>query len=193
MKLIHTIAIAAATVGLAGMANAQRWPIPDRGRDYRYDQRDNRGLRNLVDQAERESNAFRDYFERHYRDRGHSKQYDYRGDHGDHEGRYGQMTLKDAIQNLDEAFERLRSAVGRNDYRDRGTRDAMRDILEHSRDVDVRIGRVGDAYIFDQSDRWNGGYNNGYNMRGRGGDELSYRWRELRRDIDRLARMFDLR
>lgn len=86
------------------------------------------------------------------------------------------MTLRDAIQNLDEDFERLRAEVDHNG-RSRKARDLMSEINEHSGDVDARLGRLTDWYSFKNDRNWR------YDR-----SDLATRWRELRRDIADLSR-----
>lgn len=182
LKSIAIAAIATLCVAAPLSAGAQRYG-QNRDRDYRYDNRD-RGLQNQVNRTERESNSFRAYFEHNFRWHGHGQRYipetGY-DQHAEHQGRNGQMNLGDAIQNLDEAFERLRAEVDRNG-RTRRAGDLMDDILEHMRDVDQRIGRIRDSYDYNNDRSWR------YDR-----SDLSSRWRELRGDINDLARSFNYR
>ncbi|HTQ10509.1 MAG TPA: hypothetical protein VMI31_10595 [Fimbriimonadaceae bacterium] len=143
--------------------------------DFRYDRRD---MKNWVDAMERESNSFRAYFEHNFKAYGHPHRYDSRNDsdHPEHEGANGQMTLKDAIQNMDEDFERLRAEVDHHGD-SREARDLMNEIVDHSRDVDVRIDRVADNYRFNDDRNWR------YDR----GSELYRRWQDLKADIRDLA------
>jgi hypothetical protein len=176
---LRTIAVAAiATIGVAAplTSSAQRYG----GRDYRYEYRDS-GLRDQVDHTERESNSFRDYFEHHFRWRGHAQRYIPETGydrHAEHQGRNGQMTLGDAIQNLDEDFERLRAEVDHNG-RTRRSSDLMDEIVDHMSDVNTRIVGVRDGYEFSRDRNWR------YD-----GSALSSSWRDLRADINDLARSF---
>lgn len=150
--------------------------------DSRFGQRDwRRDLRLIVDRTERESNSFRAYFERNFRSNGHEPRYD-RGDmHPEHQGRDGQMSLKDAIQNLDEDMERVRREIDR--HRDsRYARSLVDDIQGHSNDVDRRMGRVGDWYSFGGS----GGPRSWRYDR----SDLSRRWSRLRDDIRDMSNYF---
>jgi hypothetical protein len=158
----------------------------NRDRDIRREQiqRDSRELKSIVDRTERHSNSFRDYFEHNFRSNGHSERWTVRAgydQHAEHQGRNGQMTLRDAIQNLDEDFERFRSEVDHNG-RSRHARDLMAEIIEHSGDVDARIGRVSSWYNFTRDRNWR------YDR-----SDLSSRWRDLRDDIRELNRIFNSR
>jgi hypothetical protein len=189
---IRTLAIAtvaAVCVAMPAMSSAQRygqgrWPVDQR--QYRYN--DRYDLRDLADRTERQSNDFRAYFEHNFRDNGHGKRYDRYGNdrdqHGDHEGRNGRMSLKDAIQNLDEALERLRSEITHNG-RSRKAQEIMDDVREHSNDVEQRISRVTDWYDYTGRD-WRSGNGNWRYDR----SDLSSRWRDLRGDINDLQRSF---
>jgi hypothetical protein len=135
-------------------------------------------LRDEVDHTFRDSKDLRHYFEHNFSANGHEPRWD-RSDryaHPEHEGRFGQMTLKDAIQNMDEDIERLRA-----EFAHRGASPAARDlaieIRDHSNQVDARIGRVGDWYSFknDRTWRWDR-------------SALFNRWRDLRADIDTMTR-----
>ena len=190
-------AAACAVMAVPATSSAQRWPVnnqQDQGRWTQGRWNDNRVLKELVARTERESNAFRSYFERNFRSNGHGKRDDrYQNDHADHQGRRGEMTLKDAIQNLDEAMERLRNAVNSN-VRGRRMSEIVDDISEHSRDVDQRIGHVTDSYDYfggGNNNRRGGNYNNSYNNRDWRYDrsDLSRDWNELERDINQLVRI----
>jgi len=168
--------IAAPIVGNAqGYGRQQDRNYQDRNyrQDYGYD------LKDLVNRTERESNSFRDYFEHNFRSNGHQSRwsgasgYD---SHPEHQGRNGQMTLRDAIQNLDEDMERLRADIDHHG-RSRHARDLMSEVMDHMSDVDVRVSRVSDWYS----------YNNDRNWRYERSD-LSSRWRELRADLNELNR-----
>lgn len=210
IKSMAIAAIACVCVAAPAGASAQRYP-QDYDRNYRSGNQYGYGVRDLVNRVERESNDFRDYFEHHFRVRGNARRSDRWSDHSDHQGRYGDMTLKDAIQNLDEAMERLRNSVNRNgNTRSRDFSETLSDVLEHSNDVDRRIGRVSDTY-----DYYNDGYDNGYGNdrygygsgrsddrygNGRYGDrnwrydrnDLGMMWRDLRSDIGQLSRMLNV-
>jgi len=160
------------------------------GQNHRDDNRYNRGnqnvwrtdLRRLVDRAERDSNAFRSYFERNFRSNGHERRYDNdnnwngRGGHAEHQGRYGQMSLKDAIQNLDEDMERLRKEIDRN-RESRYAQSLISEIREHAADVDARMPRAADWYSYNNDNRgWR------YDR-----SELSQRWARVRSDIGAIT------
>lgn len=112
------------------------WGDRDRGRDYDRGRRNNdwgwdrdrdsrgRSLEALARRTERESNAFRDWFERNYRSRRLGRSQDNRW-------------LKNEIQQLDEAMERTRRrADDRNP--DRGRRD-FQDAMDHARRIDREL------------------------------------------------------
>ena len=196
LKTLVIAATAAAVLAVPAIGSAQRWPTgnQNQGRWNQGNQgrwNDNRSLRELVARTERESNSFRSYFEHNFRSNGHGKHNDrYQdNDHADHQGRRGEMTLKDAIQNLDEAMERLRNAVNSN-ARGRRMAEIVDDISEHSRDVDQRIGRVSDSYDFFGGGSYNrngGAYSNRDWRYDR--SDLSRDWSELKRDINQLVRI----
>ena len=112
----------------------------DRGRRDEWDRRDDRDRRgpsveSLAKRTERESNSFRDWFERQYRQRRLGR---------DRDNRW----LKDEVQNLDEAMERVRhradgnSNRGRNDFEDAMAHARRIDralVLEHDRDTRFTI------------------------------------------------------
>jgi hypothetical protein len=168
MKLNYwkTSLLAAVAVGCLapGLASAQRF-------------RDRMDLRDEVTQTFRDSKDFRHYFEHNFRANGHEPRWDAsdRYGHPEHEGRFGQMSLKDAIQNLDEDIERLRAEFAHHGP-DRAARDLAREIQDHSNQVENRIGRVGDWYRFEGEPRWR------YER-----SELYSRWQDLRRDIQGMT------
>ena len=87
-------------------------------------------VRPLVDTTERQSNAFRDFFEHHVSD-GRMGRY--------HDNQY----LKHQIQLMDEAFERLRAKA--DDHRPGIGVDDLRQALNHARQVDREIYFAGDS------------------------------------------------
>lgn len=188
LKSMAIAAVACALIAAPAIGSAQGYG-QNRGRDRDRDdnprmQRDMRDLRELVNQTERHSNSFRDYFEHNFRSNGHSERWSVSSDydrHPEHQGRNGQMTLRDAIQNLDEDFERLRNEVDHHG-RTRQARQFMDEILEHSGDVDQRMGHVRDWYDNTRDRNWR------YDR-----SDLSSRWRDLRSDINSLARNFGVR
>jgi hypothetical protein len=180
MKL-KTLLIAALACVSIGSGIAQGYGQGNRQDDYRYNnQRNNqrysqqnwrRDMRRMIDRTERESNSFRQYFEDHFRANGHERRYGGETGHAEHQGRNGQMSLKDAIQNLDEDMERLRHEVDRN--RDMRYARALTDeIRDHAADVDARMPRVAEWYSFGGDRRWRWD-----------SSELSQRWSRLRGDI----------
>ncbi|MFI5385828.1 MAG: hypothetical protein ACHQ50_06875 [Fimbriimonadales bacterium] len=179
-------AIACVFIAAPIASSAQRYgQDPDRSRynhnDYRYNRDD---FKDWVNSVQRESKSFRDYFEHNFRAFGHAQQrWDRSGDlHPEHEGRNGNMTLLDAIQNTDEDLERLRAEVKYHD-RSRYARDLMNEIVDHSRDVDARIGRVADTYRYNDDRAWRYDRNS----------ELYRRWQDLRADIRDLDRGLNYR
>ncbi len=86
-------------------------------------------VRPLVDTTERQSNAFRDFFEHHVAD-GRMGRY--------HDNQY----LKSQIQEMDEAFERLRSKA--DDHRPGIGVGDLQNALKHARMVDREIYSAGD-------------------------------------------------
>jgi|GEM_PF-3449498 len=174
------LVVAAASIFMAApiVSVAQRYNHDD----FRHDRRD---MKDWVDSMERESNSFRDYFEHNFKAYGHKQEvWDRSGDysHPEHEGRNGNMTLLDAIQNMDEAFERTRGEVDRHGVT-RQAREMMTEIVDHSRDVDSRIDRVADNYRFNNDRNWR------YDKR----SELYHRWQDLKADIHDLDRGLGLR
>ena len=119
-------------------------------------------LMDEVTEAERESNTMRAVYER------------WSGDHSDR--RKGDRnahiyltngTLKDEIQFLDEAFEKLRGEVSRRGTLTPRARDLIDDIVDHGIRVDRMIAAVPNRDRF-----W---------------DEVADRWAELRDHIDSVA------
>ncbi|HWA82909.1 MAG TPA: hypothetical protein VG820_05730 [Fimbriimonadaceae bacterium] len=173
--------VACALLATSAIGSAQGYGHgQDRNRDRDYAQRNLRDLRDLVNQTERHSNSFRSYFEHNFRSNGHPERWT-GGSHREHEGPRGQMTLRDAIQNLDEDFERLRTEVDHHG-KTREARRLMDEIVDHSGDVDSRIGRVRDWYDYNRDRNWR------YER-----SDLASRWRDLRSDINNLARNFNAR
>ncbi len=118
------------------------------------------------------------YFEHNFRANGHEPRWDAADGYGhpEHEDRFGRMTLKDAIQNMDEDIERLHVEFKhRGDSR--AARDLSNEIRDHSNQVNNRIDRVADWYRFpgDRGWRWER-------------SELYNRWRDLRADINTMTR-----
>jgi len=134
-------------------------------------------LRDEVDHTFRDSKDFRHYFEHNFRAYGHEPRWDMTdpAGHPEHEGRRGQMTLKDAIQNMDEDIERLRA-----EFKHHGASAAARDlaivIRDHGNQVDSRMGRVGDWYRFENDRAWQWERS-----------ELFNRWRDLRADLNTMT------
>lgn len=191
LKTLIVASALAATMAVPSLASAQRgpqnqrWPVPPgQGRyddrwDYRNDDRwdnrnDYRGVRDLVVKAERSSNQFREDFERRWgryddwRNRGRG---DYQRNRGWTRDWDRNDAPREAIQRLDEAFERLRRDVDRNrDGRtNRAAREEMAAINRWSRSVDNFM-----------RGSWGPG----------GSAGLDRQWSMLKRDIDQLNRYF---
>lgn len=111
-------------------------------------------LRTLVDRTERESNALRNSFERRYS-----------------EYRLNRLPAgeraKENVQEMDEAFERLRGRV--DDSNPARGRDEMRKVIRQANDVDTIFGNHPEITAV---------------VRGQ--------WRSLREDINQLARYYGL-
>jgi Ni/Co efflux regulator RcnB len=177
LKNLFVAAIACAFLAAPIAGNAQGYGrTQDRDRNYRQDYRGD--LKDLTNRAERSSNSFRDYFEHNFRSNGHQERWS-GGGHPEHQGRGGQMTLRDAIQNLDEDMERLRSEVDHHG-RSRRARDLMDEVMDHMSDVDARIGRTGDWYSYNNDRSWR------YDR-----SDLFNRWRDTRSDINEVNRAFN--
>jgi len=176
-KSFLAAAVACACIAVPAMSSAQRWPTDNRGRGgynndqrYRYGTNDNnRNLRAIVDRAERRSNDFREDFERQYR--GTSSSRNRNRNRGNEQYGYWGGDLKSDIQRMDEAFERLRNAIDRNDWRNNDSRREVDLIVRISDQIDREFGR------------------GSINTR-RGGNDLQSEWRNLRRDISDLSRQF---
>lgn len=97
------------------------------GRDYRV------GVQRLVERLERDSNAFRESYEKRERD-------------GRNEG------LKRQIQKFDEAAEDLRRNLGRSDYW-LDSRSQVQDMIHRARPID-RAMRDGGRFSPLTEDRW---------------------------------------
>lgn len=200
IKSIAIAAIACACMAIPAFGSAQRpgqaqdrWPATGRIQNYR-------SLDQMVRRAERESNEFRENFEHNYRGRDRDRDWNNGRNsnygRGNNNGRWGNNNsqygwwgtdLKSDIQKMDEAFERLRKVVARNDrYDDRNTswrngnwhsRDARREmetVVRYSNEIDRELGR-------------------GFGNWERGRRSLTDDWRDLKRDIDALAREFGVR
>ena len=148
------LALAAAFVGVGILtpadASAQRRHRSDYDRPVRQDWK----VRPLVDTTERQSNAFRKSCESHD-SRGRLGRY--------HDNRY----LKDQIQSMDEAFERLRSRA--DDRRPGVGKDQLVDALNHARQIDREI--------YDARDT----------------KRTIREWNDLRGTLNRLADLYDVR
>ena len=140
MKYTKNLAVALAAFAVAGLslfpadAHAQidtrRGGVSrydqDRSRDRDWDRRDDRrgpSIETLAKRTERESNAFRDWFERQYRNRRLGR---------DRDGR----SLKAEVQSLDEAMERVRHRADGNSTR--GRKD-FEDAMAHARRIDREL------------------------------------------------------
>lgn len=156
-----TLAIAAlAVVGAALPSTASAQVDTRRDRWDRYDYRPGRGdrrdwvVRPLVVRVERESNSFRAWFEKNYDRRRLGRERDNRW-------------LKNEIQGMDEALERLRSRA--SDSRPGIGREQLEDALNHARRIDDEIGRDRDTR---------------FTLR---------EWDDLRHSLDDLARLYRVR
>lgn len=174
MNRNRKIAVALAAAFVAGVAlaptQAQAQIDTRRGdwdrRDRDWDRRDRDWDRNdrnrrwsvesQVRQAERQSNAFRAWFERNYSRRRLGREHDNRW-------------LKNEIQNLDEAMERLRGKA--DDNRPNQGRAQIEDALAHARRIDREL-------IFD---------------RDRDTRFTIPEWVDLRVTLDGLARTYNVR
>lgn len=134
MKYTKNLAVALAAFAVAGLslfpADAHAQIDVRRGGDFRYDRdrdrRDDRrgpSIETLAKRTERESNAFRDWFERQYRNRRLGR---------DRDGR----SLKAEVQDLDEAMERVRRRADGNSTR--GRKD-FEDAMAHARRIDREL------------------------------------------------------
>ena len=124
--LLLALAAAAAALPASAQVRTRRGggeyrPLPPR-RDWQ--------VRPAVDRAERQSNAFRHWYE---------KVYARRGFHRDGDAR----DFKHDIQDMDEAMERLRHKA--DDRRPGVGRGELQDALRHARDIDREIGRDRDT------------------------------------------------
>ncbi len=97
-------------------------PVPRRGGDW--------VVRPLVDRAERQSNAFRHWYEKTYSRRHLGRDADARD-------------FKHDIQRLDEAMERVRAKA--DDHRPGIGRDELRTAIVRAREIDREIGRDRDT------------------------------------------------
>lgn len=88
------------------------------------------------------------------------------------------MSLRDAIQNLDEDMERLKAEIDHHG-RSRNARDLMSEVMDHMSDVDARVPRTSDWYSYGNDRNWR------YDR-----SDLSSRWREVKADINELNRAF---
>lgn len=123
MKTKASLGLAVLATLLVGATLAPTDAQAQRGRRYGTPRRD-WVVRPLVDSAERQSNAFRAYFESH----------DARGRLGRfHDNKY----LKNQIQDMDEAFERLRSKA--DDRRPGVGKPELQDALRHARMIDREV------------------------------------------------------
>jgi hypothetical protein len=171
---VRTLLVAAlATTCLAPTFSIAQAP----GETYYTLTQGSQDFREAVNRASKESKGFRYYFEHNYHANGHEQRWD-RPDingHAEHQGRRGQMSLKDAIQNLDEDLQRLRAEVmhrGRSHYAE----SLAAEIEEHANQVDQRMGVVAEGYWFNQNHDWK------YDK-----SELSNRWQELKRHVDEVS------
>jgi hypothetical protein len=205
--------------GAWDMAGSQGRGRYDQRYDDRYYSRPFRNnLESLVRNAERSSNSFRQMIERRedwiedlidrrddrwdrnddwrndrYRD-DRSRDDRYRDDRYRDRSNLGQRDrffdqLRPRVQRLDEAFERLRRDVERNSAR--SGRDEADRVIRAANEVDR---------IFPDQDygwRYNSRYNRAervpnYRNSNRRGQRISERWADLRRDINSIARAYNL-
>lgn len=187
MSKLKNISLAIAGVALCGALVAS---TPAQGRrngqyrnrpGYQYDQR-NWDIQRLVNNAERTSNAFRDAVED--RDRRTER----RGNNS-RERFFDDLTPH--VQRMDEAFERLRRQAN-NRSRWNG-RDEMAQVLRHA----VSVDRYFSGSRFGSDAGWRYENRRGQNRRDDGYNyqrsaNLDARWRDLRGDINALARAYGL-
>jgi len=167
MNRIHTLAaIAALAVGLAVLpSDASAQIRTRRDDDYRWNRRDRRdyNIESLARRTERESNSFRDWFEHNYS-----------------RGRLGRSRdnrwLKNEIQNMDEALERVRRRAD-DRHPERGRSD-MEDAMDHARRIDREL--VTDTVL--------GGLGRDRQTR-----NTVPEWIDFRRTLDDLARAYGIR
>jgi hypothetical protein len=159
LNTTRNLAITLAAISVAGVtllpadANAQ---FRRRSPEYRRPVPANRDwvVRPLVNDAERESNSFRAWFERNYSRLHLGRERDSRW-------------LKHEIQEMDESMERLRSRA--DDNRPGIGREDLVDAIAHARKIDGEILRDRDT-------------------------RFTYReWTDLRRTLNDLARLYDVR
>jgi hypothetical protein len=165
------VAMAVAFLGPVS-ASAQRFGDQDDRRLHRVD------LGDEVDKTFHDSKDFRHYFEHNFRSNGHEPRWDLTdaSGHPEHEGRYGQITLKDAIQNTDEDIERLRAEFAHHGT-SRAALELAAVIRRHTEQVDVRLSRTGDWYRHNSDRHWRWERS-----------ELNTRWADVRSDIRRMTR-----
>lgn len=178
MKRIHTLAatIAALAIGFTLLPSDASAQIRTRRDDDRWDQRDrdrdrdrgrdrrNYNIESLARRTERESNSFRDWFERNNSRRRMGRSQDNRW-------------LKNEIQNLDEALERVRRKA--DDRRPERGRSDMQDAMEHARRIDRELvvgGVLGGVLGRDRDTRY-----------------TVQEWVDFRRTLDDLARAYGVR
>lgn len=169
MKRIHTLAatVAALAVSLAFLPTNASAQVRTRRDDYRWNRRDrdrrDYDIESLARRTERESNSFRDWFERNYSRRRLGRERDNRW-------------LKNEIQEMDEALERVRRRAD-NRHPERGRSD-MQDAMEHARRIDREL--VVDGVL--------GGVGRDRDTR-----FTVPEWIDFRRTLDDLARAYDVR
>ncbi len=157
MNTTKNLAIALAAISVAGFtliptpASAQGWR-----REYRRPIPVNRDwvVRPLVNDAERESNSFRAWFERDYSRLHLGRERDNRW-------------LKHEIQSMDEAMERLRARA--DDRRPGIGKEDLIDAIGHARKIDNEIYRDRDTRF------------------------TVNEWSDLRRTLNDLARLYNVR
>jgi hypothetical protein len=179
MNLKTNLNVLLAAVALVGVAAA---PTTANAQSRRAYQTNRWNVSDLINRAERTSNAFREAVERRD-ERQDRRDNDRDRDWNRNRGRFFDE-LEPNVRRMDEAFERLRR-VARNDRRDEGRRE-MQDVLQYARAVDRYF--VGNQFGWGNG---NGNRNrNRYNYTRSG--TLNSRWRDLRNDINSLARLYRL-
>lgn len=126
--------VAAGLALLPASANAQFRTRRDGDRPHTVVVRNDGDVLRFIARSERQSNAFRSWFERNYKKLRLGK---------DRDNRW----LKGQIQDLDEAMERLRKRTvdGRPMSRYGNDREQMQDALNHARNIDREIFRERDT------------------------------------------------
>lgn len=184
--LIATIALSSLVIVPATAQGGYGQHQGNRDRDQQQHRNRNQGtwqIRNLVDQAERSSNAFRDAVEK--RDR----QTNSKNRRGNNNQERFFDELAPRVRSLDEAMEALRRAADNN--RLRSGRDEMTTVLDRARSVD----RFFNGNTFGNGNGYGNGNGNG-NRRNQytytRSNNLDARWQDLRRDINAMANAYNM-